>query len=172
MNAKNQISKHEYFMREALKEAEIALQNGNWPIGAVVVLDDEIIARSSNKVYSDVDKTHHAEMLALQQAATALHNQGRRATLYTTYELCPMCLGAALVNHVGTIVCGPDLDGSGALQMIDHLPQKFLLPKYGLSIRNDILPRECIEIALRGIPEYKLQTEKVKSLKKMYTTLK
>ena len=159
---------HDFYMREALKEAEKALEMGNWPIGAVIVLDDQIIARSSNLVYTDVDKTHHAELLALQHAARALHNRGQRATLYTTYEPCPMCLGAALVNHVGTIVCGPDLDGSGSMQLVDHLPIKYSLKKYNFHLITDVLQKECVEIALKGIPEHKLLTEKVATLKKLY----
>lgn len=169
MHDKKQTIDHAFFMREALKEARKALQKGNWPIGAVVVLDNKIIARASNQVYTSVDKTQHAELRALQQAAQALHNQGHRATLYTTYELCPMCLGAALVNHVGTIVCGPDLDGSGALQLVGQLPIKFLQAKYHFTLINTVLQKECAQIALKGIPKHKLLPEKVAALKKLYT---
>ncbi len=159
---------HEYFMREALLEAEKALAAGNWPIGAVVVLGDEIIARSGNQVYTDSDKTHHAEILALQQAAHILHEQRQRATLYSTYEPCPMCLGAALVNHVGIIVCGPDLDGSGALLLLERLPVRFMEDKYRPIVIADVLEKECVELALRGIPAHRLLPEKAEAYRKLY----
>lgn len=156
-------------MRQALIEASKALDLGNWPIGAVIVLDGQIIARAHNKVYSNSDKTHHAEMLALKSAAKILSSRSHNAVLYTTYEPCPMCLGAALVNHIKTIVCGPDIDGSGALGMIQHLPLKFKKSKYRINVIQDVLFSDCLAISLKGIPQNKIDEVMYKNVLNLQT---
>lgn len=153
---------HNYFMSEALKEAKIALSEGNWPIGAVLVVDDQIIARAHNTVHLNQNKIEHAELTVLRLAGNLLHDGNHSATLYSTYEPCPMCLGAILVNHVDTIVCGPDLDGSGSLSLIPLLPEKFHQKKYQLECIQDILMDECIDISLQGIPPEKLSFNRLK----------
>ena len=80
-----------FFMKEALKEAEKALETGNWPVGCVIVLDGEIIARGYNQVYSADNKIKHAEIDALDKVAGLLAKRGNEATLFITYEPCPMC---------------------------------------------------------------------------------
>lgn len=101
----------ERFMVAALKEAWKAFQNNEVPVGAVVVVEGEIIARGSNQVELLKDATAHAEMLAMTSAAVALENwrlQG--ATLYCTLEPCSMCAGAAILSRVQRIVWGaPDI---------------------------------------------------------------
>lgn len=160
---------HEYFMKQALIEASKALELGNWPIGSVIVLNGQIIARAHNRVYSNSDKTHHAEMLALRLAARELSTPNHDAILYTTYEPCPMCLGAALVNHVKTIVCGPDIDGSGALGMIPNLPVKFKKQKYHLNVIQDVLFSDCLAISLKGIPQNKIDEVMYKNVMNLQT---
>lgn len=59
------ITEDNHFMKEAIKESEVALKEGNWPIGCVIELDGKIIARAHNQVYTFNDKTAHAEMLAI-----------------------------------------------------------------------------------------------------------
>lgn len=94
-------------MREALKEAERAAQEGEVPIGAVVVSQDRIIARAYNQVERLQDATAHAEMLALTSAFS--HVGGKylpTATLYVTLEPCCMCAGASYWAQLGRLVFG------------------------------------------------------------------
>ena len=85
----------EYFMREALKEAEKASDAGEVPVGAVVVVQNRIIARAHNQTEKLTDATAHAEMLAITAAANYLGSKYlNECTLYVTLEPCVMCAGA------------------------------------------------------------------------------
>ena len=101
----------EYFMREALKEAEKAYEAKEVPVGAIVVGHHQIIARAHNQVEQLQDATAHAEMLALTAASN--HIGGKyllSCTLYVTLEPCCMCAGAAYWAQLGRLVFGaPDV---------------------------------------------------------------
>lgn len=95
------------FMREALIEAEKALEAGEIPVGAVAVCEGKIIARAHNERECSFDPTAHAEILALRRAAEALG--ARRlgsVTLYVTLEPCAMCAGAIVAARLGRLVFG------------------------------------------------------------------
>lgn len=97
----------EYFMREALKEAEKAAQEGEVPVGAIVVIQDRIIARAHNQVERLQDATAHAEILALTSAFSYVGGKYLpTATLYVTLEPCCMCAGAAYWAQLGRLVFG------------------------------------------------------------------
>lgn len=97
----------EYFMREALKEAAKAAQEGEVPVGAVVVSQERIIARAHNQVERLQDATAHAEMLALTSAFSYVGGKYLpTATLYVTLEPCCMCAGAAYWAQLGRVVFG------------------------------------------------------------------
>jgi len=146
----------EFYMREAVKEAEMALKEGNWPIGCVLVLDRKIIARAHNQVYSKKDKLAHAEMLALSQAKDVLRDNSGKATLYTTYEPCPMCFGASILSRIGRVVCGIDLDNSGAMHFRENLPLLFKQDKFSVEFTAGILAEECRKVFIAGEPTKKL----------------
>ena len=104
----------EYFMQQALKEAEIAYEKDEVPVGAVVVINNKIIARGHNQVELLNDSTAHAEILALTSAyqyfgAKYLPN----ATLYITLEPCLMCCGAIYWGKIGRIVYGASDEKNG-----------------------------------------------------------
>lgn len=141
-----------FFMKEALKEAEKALETGNWPVGCVIVLDDEIISRSYNKVYSKNNKICHAEIDAIEKVADILAERGHEATLYVTYEPCPMCHGAILLNHFKRVVYGPDLDGTGSMKIRPHLPDRYQEAKYQFEAVPGKLNEECEDLFLQGRP--------------------
>lgn len=145
-----------FYMKEALKEAVISLDKGDWPIGCVIVLNDEIIARAHNQVYSTDDKLAHAEMLALRQAQEILKNNNSKATLYTTYEPCPMCFGASILSRIKRVVCGVDLDNSGAMYFREKLPLLFKQDKFNVDFTTGILADECYNIFIKGQPSKKL----------------
>jgi tRNA(adenine34) deaminase len=98
-------------MTIALDEARAAAEHGDVPIGAVVLIDGEVVARRHNERELAGDPTAHAEVLALRDAAQAIGDRRlRRATLVVTLEPCTMCAGAAWAAQVGRIVFGaPDL---------------------------------------------------------------
>ena len=96
-----------YYMREALREARLAFDEGEIPVGAVVVAGDTIIARTHNQTERLHDVTAHAEMLAFTAASEHLGAKYLQdCTLYVTVEPCPMCAGAAGWTQVGRIVYG------------------------------------------------------------------
>ncbi|WKZ58940.1 MAG: nucleoside deaminase [Cyclobacteriaceae bacterium] len=97
----------EYFMREALKEAQKALDIGEVPVGAVVVVKNRIIARAHNQTEKLTDATAHAEMLAATAAANYLGSKYlNECTLYVTLEPCVMCGGALAWVQLGKLVYG------------------------------------------------------------------
>lgn len=98
---------HEYYMKLALKEAEKAFAEDEVPVGAIVVMNNKVIARGYNMVEKLKDPTAHAEIIALTSAFNALGSKYLPdATLYVTVEPCLMCAGALHWSKIGTIVWG------------------------------------------------------------------
>jgi tRNA(adenine34) deaminase len=107
---------HDVFMRLALEEARRAEQAGEVPIGAVVVLDGDVIGRGFNRPIGAVDPTAHAEVLALREAAARIGNYRLvGADVYVTLEPCLMCVGALVHARVRTVVFGAREPKAGAL---------------------------------------------------------
>jgi tRNA(adenine34) deaminase len=105
---------HEYFMQLALKEAQLAYDADEVPVGAVVVMNDKIIARGHNQVELLNDSTAHAEILALTSAFNLLGAKYLpEATLYVTLEPCLMCCGALYWSKIGRIVYGASDEKNG-----------------------------------------------------------
>ncbi len=130
---------HEYFMQQALKEARYAFDEDEVPVGAVVVLNNKIIARGHNQVERLNDSTAHAEILALTSAYSALGTKYLPdATLYVTVEPCLMCCGALYWGKVGTVVYGAADEKNGYRHFTNQPP---LHPK--TTIVTGILAAEC-----------------------------
>ncbi|MGZ8539870.1 MAG: nucleoside deaminase [Chitinophagaceae bacterium] len=105
---------HEYFMMLALKEARLAYEEDEIPIGAVVVMDEKVIARGRNMTEKLNDPTAHAEMIALTSAFNSLGSKYLpEGTLYVTVEPCLMCAGAIYWSKLGKIVYGADDEKNG-----------------------------------------------------------
>jgi tRNA(adenine34) deaminase len=99
----------EYFMREALKEAQKAFDDGEVPVGAVVVVKNKIIARAHNQTERLTDATAHAEMVAITSATNYMGAKYLTdCTLYVTLEPCVMCAGALNWSQVHKVVYGAD----------------------------------------------------------------
>jgi tRNA(adenine34) deaminase len=111
----------ERYMREALKEALIAFEKGEVPVGAVIVKEGAILARGHNQVEVLRDATAHAELLAISSASSASGNwRLEGATLYCTLEPCPMCAGAILLSRLETVVwAAPDVRMGANGSMVD-----------------------------------------------------
>lgn len=109
----------EYFMAEAIRLAEAAAEQGEVPVGAVVVRNDEIIGRGFNRPVSSHDPSAHAEMVALREAAATLGNYRLSGCdLYVTLEPCPMCGGAILHSRLDRVIYGaadPKIGAAGSV---------------------------------------------------------
>lgn len=110
---------HQQFMVKALVLAEQALEEGEIPVGAVVVMDNRIIGKGYNQVEKLSDPTAHAEMLAISAACETLGNKYlNNCKLYVTLEPCAMCAGALVWSKIDTVIFGasdPKSGGSGSL---------------------------------------------------------
>ena len=127
-----------YFMKQALLEAEKAFERGEVPVGAVVVCKERIIARSHNLTETLTDVTAHAEMQAITAAASAIGGKYLSdCTLYVTVEPCVMCAGAIAWAQMGALVFGAE-DEKGGYQR--YAPQA-LHPK--TVVRKGVMADEC-----------------------------
>ncbi|MFM7844962.1 MAG: tRNA adenosine(34) deaminase TadA [Planctomycetota bacterium] len=115
-------SPHEYYMRQALREAEAAQGENEVPIGAVIVRDGRVIAAAHNQREQLHDPTAHAEMVAITQAAGQIGDwRLERCALYVTLEPCPMCAGAILQARIPIVVFGATDPKAGAVQSLYQL---------------------------------------------------
>jgi len=132
-----------YFMKRALQEAEIAFDKDEVPIGAVIVINDQIIARAHNLTETLNDVTAHAEMQAFTAAADFLGGKYLKdCTLYVTLEPCQMCAGASYWTQIGKIVYGASDPQRGFLKYNTQLHPK-------TKVISGILEEECSEIVTR-----------------------
>ena len=130
-------------MRLALDEARKALDAGEVPVGAVVVLDGAVIGTGFNQPISVSDPTAHAEILALRAAASRVGNYRLTgSTVYVTIEPCLMCVGAMVHARVGTVVFGATEPKAGALVSMTRAHE---LPNlnHQLQIEGGVLEAEC-----------------------------
>lgn len=137
---------HEYFMEQALKEARKAFEADEVPVGAVVVINNKIIARGYNQVELLNDPTAHAEMLALTSAFSFLGSKYLpEATLYVTLEPCLMCCGALYWGKIGRIVYGASDEKNGYRKYVQQQnPLKEVSPFHPKAeIITGILEEEC-----------------------------
>ena len=136
----------EDYMRLAIQEARLALKEGNRPIGCVLVLNNKVVSKGHNKIYSSHNRLAHAEIIALETAKDTLFENMGKATLYTTYEPCPMCLGACIICRLKKVVFGVDLDDSGATHLKDAFPLSFSQTEFQTEFVGGILQDECEQV--------------------------
>jgi tRNA(adenine34) deaminase len=134
------------FMRRALDLARAASQAGEVPVGAVVVLDDEVIGEGFNAPISRADPTAHAEIRALRQAAEHLRNYRLPgSTLYVTLEPCAMCAGAIMHARVARLVYGAADPKTGACGgVIDLFSQSRL--NHQTQVNGGVLAEDCGQV--------------------------
>jgi tRNA(adenine34) deaminase len=133
----------EEFMRAALAEADAAGKHGDVPIGAVIVVNERIVARAGNERELRSDPTAHAELLALKSAAKEMGGwRMEDATLYVTLEPCAMCAGAMVLARIGRLVYGPFDPKAGAAYSLYNIPQDRRL-NHCVDIRTGVLADEC-----------------------------
>ncbi|MFC0405863.1 tRNA-specific adenosine deaminase [Enterococcus ureilyticus] len=137
------IAEKERFMQEAISEAKKAGAIKEVPIGAIVVLDGQIIGRGHNLREESQDATAHAEMFAIKQACEAIDNwRLERAQLFVTLEPCPMCSGAMILSRVNEVYYGAvDPKGGTAGTLMNLLEdERFNHVAY---VESGILKQEC-----------------------------
>jgi tRNA(adenine34) deaminase len=115
----------EYFMKKALQEAEMAFEKGEIPVGAVIVIDNKVIARSHNLTEMLHDVTAHAEMQAITSAANFIGGKYLKGcTLYVTLEPCQMCAGALYWSQISKVVFGASDEQRGFQKLGTQLHPK------------------------------------------------
>jgi tRNA(adenine34) deaminase len=133
-----------HFMQQAIAEAKKAEEQNEIPVGAIIVMDDKIIARGHNQVQMLNDCTAHAEMIALTSAFSLLNSKYLpNATLYVTLEPCCMCAGALFWSKIKKVVYAADdgMNGFTQLQKINANNSGLLHPK--TIIKKGLLENEC-----------------------------
>lgn len=136
----------EYFMKEALKEAEKAYKKLEVPVGAVIVKDDKIIARAHNKKEEKNSPIMHAEIIAIEKACKRINNwRLTGCKMYVTLEPCPMCAGALVNSRIDKIYIGAKDPKTGACGSKLNLLQECEFDT-SVEIENGILQEECQEI--------------------------
>jgi tRNA(adenine34) deaminase len=133
----------EFFMKKALQEAEIAFEKGEVPVGAVIVTDNKVIARSHNLTEMLNDVTAHAEMQAITSAANFIGGKYLKGcTLYVTLEPCQMCAGALYWSQISKIVFGASDEHRGFQTLGAKLHPK-------TEIVSGVLAKETSELMVR-----------------------
>ncbi|MDA0842298.1 MAG: tRNA adenosine(34) deaminase TadA [Planctomycetota bacterium] len=143
------IHSDEYFMGQALREAEFAFEEDEVPVGAVIVFENRIIGRAHNQREQLNDPTAHAEILALTQASAELESwRLNGTTMYVTLEPCPMCAGALVNARVDRLVFGCADPKAGACGTLWNLVQSDKL-NHRLQTDRDLMEQECRDILQR-----------------------
>ena len=132
-------------MRKALEQAELALEKGEIPVGAVVVAGGEVIGRGHNQSISYKDPTAHAEIVAIRNASRSRENYRLAdCDIYVTIEPCAMCLGAMVHARIKHLFYGASDPKAGAVESIMCFP--FDKVNHQPEIKSGILDRECGKI--------------------------
>jgi tRNA(adenine34) deaminase len=136
----------EQFMLEALALARAGAAAGEVPVGAVVVLDGQVVGRGSNAPLAQMDPTAHAEILAIREAALRVANYRLAgATLYCTLEPCVMCAGALVAARIDRVVFGARDLRFGGVRSKFQIADSDLL-NHRVEITEGVLAVECVEL--------------------------
>ena len=131
------------FMQAAIDQANIALENDDVPVGAVIVCENKIIARGYNQRQQLNDPTAHAEIIALTAAAEHIgHRRLLNCTIYVTLEPCPMCAGALVLARIDRLVFGCDDPKTGACGSLYNIVQDNRL-NHRLETTKGVLADDC-----------------------------
>ena len=134
---------HEYYMQQALSEAKKAFEKDEVPVGAIIVYENNIIARAHNQCEMLMDPTAHAEMIAITQASAYLQNwRLNNTTIYVTLEPCAMCAGALVQARVKNLVYGARDEKYGGCESVINVVNN---PRFNhmLNVMSGILEDEC-----------------------------
>ncbi|MDA0683492.1 MAG: tRNA adenosine(34) deaminase TadA [Bacteroidetes bacterium] len=131
MALEDMVADHRRWMKMAIREAEKALDEGEVPVGAIVVHGGQVVGRGHNQVERLSDPTAHAEIIAITAACDRLRDKFlTEATLYVTLEPCPMCAGAITLARLKRVVYGAFDEKAGAASTLYNIPQDPRLNHY------------------------------------------
>ncbi|OIO34740.1 MAG: tRNA-specific adenosine deaminase [Candidatus Omnitrophica bacterium CG1_02_40_15] len=137
---------HEYYMREALKEAVKAFDTDEVPVGAVIAHKGEIIARAHNQIKMLKDPTAHAEIIAITQAANFLQNERLLdCTMYSTLEPCSMCAGAMVLSRIKDLIYAAKDPKTGAHESVFRILDNKKL-NHRVKVKQGILKNEAASL--------------------------
>jgi len=156
------MSNFDPFMRQALAEARRAESMGEVPVGAIVVLGDEIISRGCNRNLADKDPSAHAEVVALRNAGSAIGNHRLlECELYVTIEPCAMCAGALIQARVSRLIYGAADQKAGAvksvLQVLNHPALN-----HQMEVVPGVLAEECAQLLQEFFRNRRVKSESPK----------
>ena len=135
----------ERFMQLAMTQADIAAENGDIPVGAVIIYEGKPIAKAYNQRHQLNDPTAHAEIIALTQASTFMENwRLHGCTIYVTLEPCPMCAGALVLARLDRLVFGCADPKTGACGSIYNIVQDEKL-NHRIETKAGVLAAQCTE---------------------------
>ncbi len=143
------MNRDEKFIRIALAEAELALEEDEVPVGAVIVAGGEILSKAHNKSISMNDPSAHAEILAIRKAADRVNNYRLAGmTIYVTLEPCVMCAGAIIQARISRLVFGAHDPKSGGVFSLYNILNDGKL-NHSVDVTGSVLENECSEILSR-----------------------
>ncbi|MBN2456108.1 MAG: tRNA adenosine(34) deaminase TadA [Sedimentisphaerales bacterium] len=138
--------KDQHFIHLAIEQAKIAEDNGDVPIGAVIVHQRQIIAKAYNQRQQLQDPTAHAEIIALTQAAAALQSwRLNGCTIYVTLEPCPMCAGALVLARIDRLVFGCSDPKTGACGSLYNIVRDERL-NHSIEVESGVLEKDCSKL--------------------------
>ena len=142
----NPLQPHHPMMMQALQQAQLAYDEDEVPVGAIIVHKDRVIAAAHNQRETLKDPTAHAEMIAITQAAEALQSwRLLDCTLYVTLEPCPMCAGAIVQARIPTVIFGTTDPKAGAAHSLYQITNDSRL-NHQATVIGGVLKEECKSI--------------------------
>jgi tRNA(adenine34) deaminase len=142
----NDNKKDQLYMKMAIEQAQIAEENGDVPIGAIIVYENQIIGRAYNQREQLQDPTAHAEIIALTQAAAFLESwRLHGCTMYVTLEPCPMCAGAIVLARIERLFYGCDDPKTGAVKSLYNIVTDERL-NHIIQVTSGVLAEECSDL--------------------------
>lgn len=152
-NPINEYSTHEKYMRLAIDQANLAAQQGEVPVGAILVIGEEVISSGFNQPISLNDPTAHAEIVAIRKASVILNNYRLpEAKIYITLEPCAMCIGAIFNARINEVIYGASELKTGAAGSVIDLFSNIKLNHHA-KVTGGILRNECSEILKKFFSE-------------------
>jgi len=142
----NDSKEDQLYMKIAIEQAQIAEENGDVPIGAVIVYEKQIIGKACNQREQLQDPTAHAEIIALTQAAAFIESwRLHGCTMYITLEPCPMCAGALVLARIDRLVYGCDDPKTGAVKSLYNIVNDERL-NHTINVTSGVLAEECSDL--------------------------
>ncbi len=163
------ITRDEQAMALALVLAQEAADDGEVPVGAVVVLDGKVIGRGRNRQITDLDPSAHAEMLAVREAAAAIGNYRLSgACLYVTLEPCTMCYGLLVHSRIERLVYGAFEPKAGAVHSAMQLPTNPVF-NHTFQIESGVLAEACGQMLSAFFAERRAARKRLRALTRLST---